>query len=158
MISGPQQFIESAFSLARKQRDPEIHRFTQICRQVRQHREAPAHVESADANRDAGCAQRTGDVHGARKLISLDTHQTDERAAPTCANLTNHPVGANPRVRFIPGGDHDLDGIAERTPIGAVPGQPVHRRQRIGRNGRARPLDNVAVVIVVRRLDEKELE
>ena len=38
-------------------------------------------MEAADADRDAGRANRARDVHGARKLVALHADQRDERAA-----------------------------------------------------------------------------
>ncbi len=51
-----------------------------------------------------------------------------------------------------------LDIRAEHLPLGAVGGDAVDRGQRIRRDHRAPPADHVAVVVVVRRLDQHQLE
>ena len=54
---------------------------------VRQHRDAAADVEAADADRDARGAQRPGDIDGARELIGLHADQADQSAASAhCAS------------------------------------------------------------------------
>ena len=54
--------------------------------------------------------------------------------------------------------DVDLDIVAEDAALFAVERQAVEHRQRIRRNRGAEPLDDVAVVVVVRRLDENQGE
>ncbi len=48
---------------------------------LRQHREAAGHVEAADHDRNAGCAQRPRDVQRARKLVRLHADQADHAEA-----------------------------------------------------------------------------
>jgi hypothetical protein len=75
-----------------------------------------------------------------------------------CPDPAKDLVGPDARVRLVPDGDADLDVLAEDLALGAVEGEAVQRRQRIGRDRRADPLDDVTVVIVVRGLDQEELE
>ena len=91
-IRGAQQIVESPLRLAREQGDAEIHRFLQLRRHLRQHRDAAADMEAADADRDARCAQRPGDIHRARKLIGLHADQANQPAAPAFAYLVDDLV------------------------------------------------------------------
>ena len=50
----------------------------------------------------------------------------------------------------------DLDIFAEHVPLFAIECQTVERRERVRRNRRTQPLDHVAVVVVVRGLNEHE--
>ncbi len=80
-VGRAQQLVQPALGLAGEQRDAEIHRLLQLGGEVRQHRDAAADVEAADAHRDAGRAQRPRDVDGPRKLIGLHADQPDQSAA-----------------------------------------------------------------------------
>jgi hypothetical protein len=59
-------------------------------------------------------------------------------------------------VRALPPMDLDLDILPEHMPLRAIPRQPINGRERIRRNRRAKPLDHVPVIIIVRRLNEDE--
>ena len=130
----------------------------QVRRDIRQHRETAAHMKAADANRNACGAERPRNVNGARKLIGLNADQADECATAAGADLPNDLLGTNSRIRFIPRGNLDLDVIAQRATFRTVERQSVDRRKRVGRDRGARPLDDIALVIIVRRLDEEQTE
>jgi hypothetical protein len=78
--------------------------------------------------------------------------------APPVADQLCNAIGTDAGVGLVIGVDDDLDFVAEHAPLGAVEGKPVQRRERIRRDDRAKPLDHVAVVVVMRRLDEREDE
>ena len=153
-MGGLQQGFEPPLRLAREQRDAEIHRGAHLRRDRRQHRQATADVEAADAHRDARRAQGTCNIHGAWELIGLHAHQADQAAARL--DRADDSLGPDARVGLVPGGDADLDGIAQNPPLDAVERQAVHRGERVGRDRRLRPLNDVAVVVVVRRLDQEQ--
>jgi hypothetical protein len=46
--------------------------------------------------------------------------------------------------------------LRQHMPLRAIPRQPINRRQRIRRNRRAKPLDHISVIIIMRRLDENQ--
>ena len=64
-------------------------------------------------------------------------------------DLPDDTVGANPRVGLVPSRDQQLDILTKHPSFGAVERKAVQRRQRIGRDRRTSPLDNVTVVVVV---------
>jgi hypothetical protein len=106
-------------------------------------------VETPDANRDAGCAQRTGKVHGARKLVSLYAHQPHQSVSAIAADLLDQLLRAHPRVGLVAHGDADLDLCTQHLAPGAVERKAVECCKSIGRDRRARPLNDVSVVVVV---------
>src|SRR5262249_39118893 len=91
---------EPPLCFACKQGDAEIHRFPQFRRNVRQHREAPGYMESADADLRALGAQLPGDIHRARILIGLDADQAHEATTP--ADPACDAAGGGRRVWLWP--------------------------------------------------------
>ena len=61
-------------------------------------------------------------------------------------------------VGFVEGADFDFDLLAQHAALSAIERQAVQHGQRIGRNGGAEPLDDVAVIVVMRRLDQHQRE
>ncbi len=86
-IGGPQQVFQPPLGLAGEQGDAQVDRLVQLRRQVRQHRDAAADVEAADADRDARGAQRPRDIDGARKLVGLHADQADQPATAAGPDL-----------------------------------------------------------------------
>ena len=75
---------------------------------------------------------------------------------PPACDLASHAVGAHPRIGLIDGENFDIDVFAEHAALGGVIRYAVDAGQRIRRQRRPEPLDDVAVVVVMRRLDEKQ--
>src|SRR5205085_9272005 len=82
----------------------------------------------------------------------------DQRAPPGAADLPDYAVGANPAICLVISVDADVDIGAEHAAALRVLGEAVQRGQRVGRDGRPEPLDRVAVIVVMRRLDQDEVE
>jgi hypothetical protein len=115
-------------------------------------------MEAADTDGDARGAERPGDVYRPRKLIGLDTHEANQPAASAIAYLLDYFVGPDPSVGLVPRGDADLNVFAQHPTPGAIQRKSIQRRQRIRRDGRARPLDDIALIIVVGRLDQEQMK
>src|SRR5262249_49484783 len=64
----------------------------------------------------------------------------------------------DPSVGFVDRSDVDGDIVAEHSPLFRVPRKPVKRGERIGWQRRHEPLDDIAIVIVMRWLDENQFE
>ena len=112
-------------------------------------------MKPADGHLHAAREKRLRQIERVRKLIRL--HADEHHHAR--AGLLDHAREAfrtDARVRLVKGMDLDLDVITEDMALGAIAGQAIKRRERVGRNGGAQPLDHVAVIVVVRRLDENE--
>ena len=80
-------FVHAAFGFAGEQRDAHVEGFLQIRHHVREHRQHAGDVEAADDHRDAGLAQRFGDVQRARILVRLHADQADEAEITVGAHL-----------------------------------------------------------------------
>ena len=111
-------------------------------------------MEAADRDLHAELAKRPRDVHRARILVRL--HADDADQAAIAADDARDAFGPDAGVGLVEGGDVDLDIVAEHAALAAIQRQPVQNRQRVGRNRRTPPLDDIAVVVVMRRLDQHE--
>src|SRR5512144_2065529 len=115
-------------------------------------------MKSADADLNASHAQRARDVHRPRKLVRLDADEADQAVTAVVAYLPDDLARIDPRVGFIIGAQSDLDILAQNLAGGRFRRKSVNRCQGVGRHDRTEPLDDVAVVVIVRRLDENEME
>jgi hypothetical protein len=97
-----------------------------------------------------------GDIERAGKLVGL--HANEDNHAALAAKRPDDAVRADAGVVFIDGLDAYIDVGAEDAAVGAIEHEAVHDGEGVRGNGRAEPLDDVAVVVVVRRLDEDERE
>ena len=64
----------------------------------------------------------------------------------------------DPRVGLVDRRDVDGDIRPQHLPLGAIGGDAIDGGERIRRDHRPPPADHVSVVVVVRRLDQNELE
>jgi hypothetical protein len=124
----------------------------------RQHGDAAGNVEAADADRQTGSQEGPGQVDGAWELIGLHADKTDQRLAAGLADHADNAVGPHPPVRLIVGMQLHLDAGAEHLAATRVLGQPIQAGEGVGRDRRAEPLNRIAVVVIVRRLDNHEME
>jgi hypothetical protein len=72
--------------------------------------------------------------------------------------LARETLDADAGVVLVHGLDVDVDVVAEDAPLAAVEGEAMHDGERVRWNGGAEPLDDVAVVVVVRGLNQDERE
>jgi hypothetical protein len=150
--------VHAPFGLAHKQRHAHIERLLQIRRKALEHREHAGDVEAADHDGDAGVAQRLGDMKRARILVRLHADQPDETEIAVGPHVSDDVVRADPRVGLVDRHDVDVDVRAENLALRAIVDQAVDGRQRIGRHRGAIPADHIAVVVVMRRLDQHDQE
>ena len=68
--------------------------------------------------------------------------------------LSRHDAG----VGLVDGDDVDRKIGAEHAALGGAVGQAEHRGKRVRRHGRAQPLHDVAVGVVMRRFDQDQLK
>ena len=115
-------------------------------------------MKAADADRQASGEEWSRQIDGARKLVRLHAHESDQRPPARPADFADDPVGPDPPVGFVKGLEADFDARAEHLTPGGVSRERIQARQRIGRDDRLDPLDRIAVVVVMRRLDQHEPE
>jgi hypothetical protein len=152
-----QHLLETPFHLAREERDAHRLGAVEIRIDAVEHRD---HAGDMEAARDHGNAARdevAREVERARELVRLHADQHDSAGACLLDQLRD-AVGADAGVGLVPGMEDDLDLVAEDAPLGAIAGEPVKGCERIRWNDGAPPLDDVAIIVVMRRLDERENE
>lgn len=91
----------------------------------------------------------------ARDLVRLHADQ-HHHAGIGRFDQPGQAIGTDMRIGLIEKMDSDIHVAAQHVSVGAVPGDAGQRRQRVGGYGGAEPLDDIAVVVVVRRLEQHE--
>jgi hypothetical protein len=148
----------AGFGFAAEERDAHGLGFPHLRRHFGQHRGAARHMEAADGYRETGRQKRPRQVDRASKLVRLNADEADQRAA---ARLAHHPddlVRPYPPVGFIIGVQPHLDVGTEHLPRARVLRQAVEAGERIGGDRRTNPLNRVAVIVVMGRLDHYEVK
>src|SRR5256885_8958132 len=84
-----QYLVESAaLRFACEERDAHLLGGAHLGRHFGQHREATAHVKSADTHRQPGCEKRPRQIDSPWELVRLHADETNQR---TAARLADHP-------------------------------------------------------------------
>jgi hypothetical protein len=125
LVGGAENLLQPPFGLAREQRDAERQRFLQFGGQLGQHREATAHVETADRDLDTRRAQLTRDIDGAHELIGLHADQAYESAVPIVREALDNFPYRNENVGLVAHSDLDIDAVAQRAPFTYVKRETV---------------------------------
>jgi len=146
----------SLLRLACEERDSERLRLFQLRRQLGQHCEAPRDVEAADADRNPFGAELPGDVEGARVLVRLHPDDADQDLPAAALEIANDAGGKHAPIRFVVGLDGEVDAGTEHLALLRVLGEAVHAGERVGRQRRAIPLNGIAAVVVMGRLDQNK--
>ena len=113
-------------------------------------------MKSAHAHLDAAFSQRFRQIEGVR-----ETDSTAHRSASPCPHQPPRscPASRSGRMRVFVSSNGWIS-IATSSPrtwrCGAIAGQAINRRQRIRGYGRTKPLNHIAVIVVMRWLDENE--
>ena len=110
-------------------------------------------MKAADPDLNAAFAERPGKVECPRKLVGLNA---DEHHHAVIGSLDErrHPVDVDDGVGFVKGVDVEINALAEYLIAGTFERQAVKSGKRIRRYRRTIPLDHIAVVVIVRRLDQ----
>ena len=154
-----QYVIEPAvFGFAREEGNAQLLRLAHVARHLRQHGDAAGNVEAADADRHSSGKERPRKIDGARELVRLHADEADQRPAAFLADHVDDPVRPNAPIGFVVGVEADVDSGPEHLAPARILREAIQAGQGIGRYCRAHPLDRIAVVIVMRRLDHHEME
>ena len=145
------------FAFAREQGDAESLRFFEVRRQLGQHRYAAGDMEPADHDRNVELAEGAREVERAGKLVRLDPDEADESAAVGLDPL-RHRLDVDDLVALVVGLELDVRVGAERFLLGASGQKSVDAGEAVRGDGGEPPLDHVAFVVIVRRLDEDDPE
>src|SRR5215207_4799508 len=115
-------------------------------------------MEAADDDREAGGTKWPGDVHGTRKLVRLHANKPDHAEAAVARQLRDDSLQIDARVGLVDRRDVDGDVGPEHLPLRGINREAVNGRERVRWHSRAQPLNDVTVVVVMRRLDQDELK
>src|SRR5579871_746284 len=113
-------------------------------------------MEAADRDRHARLAKRATDIERARKLIRLHPDQRDH--ALIRQNAPRNGGNVDDGVALVVDLDLNIHVGAKGARFRAFVKEAVDTRERVRGNGRATPLNDVAVVVVMRRLDQGDSE
>jgi hypothetical protein len=102
--------------------------------------------------------KRPGEIDRARKLVRLHTDQPDQRPPPGFADRPDDSGRADALIGFIKGMEADADAGAEHLTPGGILCEPVQAGQRIRGYCGFDPADRIAVVVIMGRLDQHEME
>ncbi len=150
-----QHLLKTPFRFTGKKRDAHRLGAMEIGIVAAEHAHRPGDMETADPDLNAALAQRLREVERVRELIRLHAdHHHHARAG--LFDHARQALRTDAGVRLVKRMDLQFDIIAEDVALGAIASQAKDCRQRIGRNRGTKPLDHVAVVVIVRRLDENE--
>ena len=111
-------------------------------------------MESANRNLDSRVAQFARNIHRARELIGLHSDQQHDAAVRIALESPNYRTHRHSLIGLVVRLDLEIDARAENLPRLRVDRQSVQVRQRTRRHEAAPPLDEVAVVVVMRGFDE----
>ena len=151
-------FLEALLGLARVNANAEILRAFDVGRDLRQHGEAAGHVKAADQDLHARLAQRPRDVDGAGEFIGLHADDPDQAEAAVLLDEARDLARAHTGIGLVHGVDVDGKVGAKQLALGGALGQAVDGSKRVRRHGRAQPLHDIAVRVVMGRLDQDDLE
>ena len=144
--------------LASKKGDAECGRRAHLLGYFRQHGDASGNVEPADADRQAGMQKRLRQIDSPGELVRLHADQAEHAAATCPPDHPDVPIGSDTLVGLVVGVDADRYIGPEHLPPAGVYSETVEAGQRVRRYRRLDPLDRIAVVGVMRRLDQHQMK
>ncbi len=160
--SGPgiaQNLVEPpAFGLAGEKRDAKRLGLAHFLGHLRQHGNAARDMKTADANGQSGRQEWPRDIDGAGKLVRLHANQADQRLAAAAQDRPDNFVRTHPAVGFVVCVNFYVDVRPQHLAVLCVQRQTVQTGERVGGDCRAEPLYRVAIVVVMGRLDEHDME
>ena len=115
-------------------------------------------MEAANHHLHAGRTQRPRNVDGAGEFVRLRADDADQPLPAILGNAARDLARAHTGIGLVHGHDVDRQIGAEQLPLGRAEGKAIDRGERVRRHGRAQPLHDIAVIVVVRRLDQDELK
>jgi hypothetical protein len=151
-----EELSQAAFALPCVEDHAQCLSLLEVRRQFRQHGDAAGDVETANRDRHALLAELAADVEGARELVRLHADQRDHAAIGQDALRDRGDVDNG--VALVVDLERDIDAGAKHTRLRAFKQQAIDASEAVRGNGRAAPLNDIAVVVVMRRLDQNDRE
>jgi hypothetical protein len=153
-----QEGPEVLLGLPGEQMNAEVDRFLQLGGEILQHGHDAADVESADGHGDPALAELARDRHGTGELVRLDPDEADQARVAGLAYAGRDLLDRDLDVHLVVGVHLDPDVIPEDLAPSAILRDGVEASHRVRRNPGLPPLDDVAVLVVVRRLDDLDVK
>ena len=153
-----QDLVEAFLGLAGEDRDAEILRHLDVGRHLVEHGEAAGDVETADRHLHAGRAQGSRDVERPGELVGLHADNPDQAEPAIALDELGDLARADAGVGLVHGDDVDGEVRPEDVPLAGAAREAVDGGERVRRHGRADPLHDIALGVVMRRLDQDQLE
>ena len=153
-----QHRVEPPFGFPREHGNAHVPARIEADRATVQHREASRHVEPSDGNGHSSLPEAARDVEGTGILVRLHADERHKPEITVTAKAGDEPWDIHARVRLVHHLDVDGHVRSKDLPLGAIGRNAVYGRERVRGEHRAPPADHVSVVVVMRRLDQHELE
>jgi hypothetical protein len=115
-------------------------------------------MEAAYRDRDAGHSERSRDVERARVLIGLHADKHNQAKTGVPLKAADERTQVNVCIGLVDNRDVDPDIWPEHLPLSAIGRNTIQSCERIRRYHRTPPTDHIAIVVIVRRFYENELE
>jgi hypothetical protein len=115
-------------------------------------------MKTADADRQAGGAERPGEIERARELVRLDADQPDQRPSAGPTNRPDDAVGADALVGLVKGVEANFDLGPEHLSPARIFGERIETGERVRRNRGPKLADRIAIVVVMGWLDQHEVK
>jgi hypothetical protein len=115
-----EEAVEAVLDLACEDRDAQVHGVLHLRRDREEHRQDAADMEAAHGDLDVAGTKLAGDVHGARELVGLHTHQGDHAVTAVALDHVREPVDSHPGVGLVDGGDAKPHVLAEDAALRGV--------------------------------------
>ena len=106
-------------------------------------------MEAAHRDLDAGVAERLGDVERARKLVRLHADQAEYAEIAVLAEAFDQLLDVDAGIGLVNDVDVDLDVVAQGLALCRIERQAVNGGERIRRDQRPPPADDIAIVVVM---------
>src|SRR6478735_1934707 len=115
-------------------------------------------MKAADHHRHAIGTERAGDIERARVLIRLHPDDADQAESVVTPKQGAQLLDLDAGVDLVDDRDVDRGVGPEHGAEPRIPSEAVQHGERVRRNERPHPLDDIAIVVVMRRLDQNELK
>jgi hypothetical protein len=115
-------------------------------------------MEPANHYLDTFAAHHPADINRARELVALHTDETDQALESVAAKSADQAFQRQYSVDLVVDLEFEIDAIAKHVASARIQRKPVESGGRVCRNPAAPPLDDVTLVVVVGRLDQRNQE
>jgi hypothetical protein len=153
-----QHVVEPVLGFAGEHGDTHISAGVEFNRTAIQHRQASRDVKAAHRHGNTSRAKRPRNIERARILVGLHADQTDETEIAMRLEAREQRRHIDARIGLVDHLDVDSGVRAEHLPFGAIHCDAVDGGKRIRGDQRPPPADDIAVIVIVRWLDQNELK